>query len=83
MHSLSSGNSTTSAPRVLTVNIDVVAPAVSISAPSTDTTYTTPQTVILTATATDAVGVTRVDFYDGATLRTSDTTSPFKDLLTN
>jgi hypothetical protein len=56
----------------LTVSIpagDTTPPTVSISGPASGTRYTTAQTVTITATASDSVGVTKVEFYDGATLR--------------
>jgi hypothetical protein len=59
------GNSTTSSGASLTVNIgstDTTPPAVSITSPASGTTYTTAQTVTLTATASDNVGVTKVEF---------------------
>src|SRR5262249_56334881 len=70
------GNSTPSAAVVLTVNIDTVAPTVSITSPAA-TTYTAAQTVTITATASDNVGVTRVEFYDGTTLKSTATTAPY------
>ncbi|MFN0063159.1 MAG: Ig-like domain-containing protein [Myxococcaceae bacterium] len=71
------GNTTTSSAINLNVNIDGAAPSVAVSSPATDTIYTTAQTVTLTATASDNVGVTRVEFYDGATLRGTDTSAPY------
>ncbi len=71
----------TSTPAVgLTINIataDTTAPTVSISAPANGSSFTTAQTVTINATAADVVGVTRVEFYDGATLLGTDTTSPY------
>ena len=48
-----------------------------ISSPANGTTYTSAQTVSIDASATDAVGVTKVEFYDGATLKGTDTTAPY------
>ena len=56
---------------------DTTAPTVSLSAPANGATFATAQTVAINATAADAVGVTRVEFYDGATLLGTDTTSPY------
>lgn len=56
---------------------DTTAPNVGISSPASGTAYTSAQTVTLTAAATDCLGVTRVEFYDGATLMGQDTSSPF------
>jgi endoglucanase len=54
---------------------DTTKPVVSLA--SSATTVTTAGNITLTATATDNVGVTGVDFFDGATLLGSDTTSPY------
>jgi uncharacterized protein YxeA len=73
------GNSANSAAVPVTVNIptggDTTPPTVSLA--SNVTSVTTAQTITLTATASDNVGVTRVEFYDGTTLLVSDTTSPY------
>jgi len=64
----------------VTINIataDVTAPTVSLSAPANGASFTTAQTIAINATAADAVGVSRVEFYDGATLLGTDTTSPY------
>ena len=47
------------------------------SAPRRPVPYTVAQTVTVSATATDNVAVTRVDFYDGSTLKGSDTSAPY------
>src|SRR5207247_8659714 len=39
--------------------------------------YTTAQTVTINASASDNVGVTKVEFYDGATLKATATTAPY------
>ena len=73
------GNSTVSTVTV-TVNIavqDLSAPTVSLSSPAAGTTFTSAQTVTITANASDNVGVSRVEFYNGATLLKNDTTSPY------
>ncbi len=49
----------------------------SLSAAPPGPTYTTAQTVTLTASASDNVGVTKVEFYDGATLVATDTSTPY------
>jgi pectate lyase len=54
------------------------APAVNITFPTNNATFTAPANVTLTATATDADGtVTKVDFYFGNTLLGTDPTSPY------
>lgn len=55
---------------------DSTPPTVSISSPAT-TTYSAAQTVTITATAYDYFGVARVDFYDGATFKGTDSTSTY------
>jgi len=55
---------------------DVTPPAVSLTA--TPESLTASGTVKLTATATDARGVTRVSFYRGDTLISTDTTAPYE-----
>lgn len=53
-------------------------PAVTITAPSNNSSYQAPATINLTATATDSDGtVSKVDFYNGTTLLGSDNTSPY------
>jgi chitinase len=56
---------------------DTTAPTVSITSPTTGTTYTSAQAVTISATASDNVGVTRVEFYKNSTLFSTDTTSPW------
>jgi hypothetical protein len=64
----------------VTVNVaipvsDTIAPTVSLSSSATQ--VTTPQTITLTAQASDNVGVARVEFYRGATKLGEDTTAPY------
>ena len=55
-----------------------VPPTVSLTAPAVDATFTAPAAVTVSANATDSDGtVTKVDFYAGATLIGTDTTSPY------
>lgn len=56
---------------------DVTSPTVTITDPIDNTTYTTAQTVIITATASDNVGIDHVEFYDGVTFKGSDNLTPF------
>jgi regulation of enolase protein 1 (concanavalin A-like superfamily) len=68
---------TTSQPVSVTVGGNTP-PTVSISAPATGASYTAPANISISAIAGDTDGsVTRVDFYAGAQLVGSDTTSPF------
>jgi Bacterial Ig domain len=54
---------------------DTTAPATSITAPANGATVS--GTVSVTASASDNVGVTKVEFYLDGALRTTDTTSPY------
>ena len=54
---------------------DPIAPVASLV--SSATTVTAAGSITLTATATDNIGVVRVEFYDGTTLLGTDTTSPY------
>ncbi|WP_239470209.1 Ig-like domain-containing protein [Archangium violaceum] len=79
-HSLSvvasdaAGLSTTSAVAV-TVSNDLISPTVSLTAPAAGATVS--GTLTLSASASDNVGVTKVEFYDGSTLLGSDSSSPY------
>ncbi|WP_295452861.1 Ig-like domain-containing protein [uncultured Thiodictyon sp.] len=55
---------------------DTVAPTASISTTAASP-LTPPQTVTLTVNASDNLGVTRVEFYDGSTLKATDTAAPY------
>jgi endoglucanase len=54
---------------------DTTKPVVSLTSSATN--VIAAGNITLTATATDNVGVTRVDFFDGTTLLGTDTTSPY------
>jgi major membrane immunogen (membrane-anchored lipoprotein) len=69
------GNSTTSAAITVTVNNDLIAPTVTLTAPTEGSTLT--DTVTFQATASDNVGVTRVEFYAGTTSLCADATAPY------
>ncbi|MGH9761125.1 MAG: Ig-like domain-containing protein, partial [Blastocatellia bacterium] len=80
-----SGAATTSAVVTVTVNAPGdVPPAVSITSPVGGATFTAPANVTITANASDSDGtVTRVDFFNGATLLGTVTTAPYSFALTN
>jgi cellulose 1,4-beta-cellobiosidase len=60
------------------------APSVALTSPTAGSTFTAPATVSLAATASDSDGtVTKVDFYNGATLLGTDTTAPYTYSWTN
>jgi hypothetical protein len=60
----------------VTVNANTP-PAVSLTSPISGTSFMAPASTTVTANATDANGIARVDFYAGATLLGTDTTSPY------
>jgi len=73
-----SGATTTSTAINITVAAPNVAPTVSLTTPVSGATFTAPASVAIVATAADSDGtVTKVDFYAGATLVGSDSSSPF------
>ncbi|NJM55993.1 MAG: hypothetical protein HC841_08960 [Verrucomicrobiae bacterium] len=49
----------------------------SITSPASGALYANSQTVTLSAAASDNVGVTKVEFFDGAALKGTDTTAPY------
>jgi len=69
------GNSA-EASKSVTVGVDTTAPSLTLAASAA--TVTTAQTVTFTATASDNVGVTKVEFYDNGTLISTDTTAPYE-----
>ena len=56
---------------------DGMPPVVHVTSPASGATYTTSQTVTLTASATDNTGVTKVSFYDSGALKTADLLAPY------
>jgi pimeloyl-ACP methyl ester carboxylesterase len=60
----------------LTVNTNTP-PTVALTAPATGAVYTAPATIALSATASDAQGINRVEFYAGATLVGTATSAPY------
>ena len=52
-------------------------PTVAIISPSSGSTYTSAQTVTITASASDDVGIVKIEFYDGTTLRGTDSVAPY------
>ncbi len=73
------GHSTLSgATSVTTANVvDTTAPTTTITSPANGTTYTSAQTITLTASAGDNVGIAKVEFYDGTTLKSTVNTAPY------
>lgn len=64
----------------VTAQPDTTAPTVSITAGATS--ITTAGSITLTATASDNVGVSRVEFYEGSTLLSEDTSPPYTSEVT-
>lgn len=58
-------------------NCETVTGNPTVSLAASPTTVTQGQAVTLTATASDSVSITKVDFYDGSTLLGTDTASPY------
>ncbi len=72
------GASATTAATTVTVSSTNQAPLVSLTSPVSGTKFTTPASLSLTATASDADGsIARVEFYQGTTLLGSDTSAPY------
>jgi hypothetical protein len=64
--------------------ISTAPPTVSITIPTNNAIFTAPATITIGASASDADGaISKVDFYQGATLIDTDTTSPFAITWTN
>lgn len=75
------GGVTTSSAVTVIVN---AAPTVSITAPANNAVFASPATISVMATAADSDGtVTKVDFFDGATLVGTSSTAPYSVTLSN
>lgn len=74
-----SGLTATTAPVSVTVTANTNAPpTVSLTSPTSGSTFTSPATINLIATAADANGtVSKVDFYQGAALLGTSTSAPY------
>jgi hypothetical protein len=79
----SCGNTAVSAAVVITVSNP--APTVSITSPASGATFTAPASVTINANANDTAPgtVSKIDFYNGATLLGTDTSSPYSFSWTN
>ncbi|MDB5272654.1 MAG: carbohydrate-binding protein, partial [Chitinophagaceae bacterium] len=61
-----------------------LAPVVSLTAPANNASQNAPASITISATASDADGtVSKVDFYNGTTLLSSDATAPYSYTWTN
>ncbi|HEX8182792.1 MAG TPA: Ig-like domain-containing protein [Candidatus Saccharimonadales bacterium] len=70
-------NNTLSIPLTVGQPADTTAPSVSITAPASGTSVVAGATVNVAATATDNVGVTKVEYYVDNVLKNTDTTAPY------
>lgn len=61
----------------LVVKTDSSSPEVTITSPASDSSFTTPQTVTITASASDDVRVRKVEFYRDGTRTRTDKSKPF------
>ena len=68
-------------PATVSITVNALAnqpPTVSLTSPANGATYTAPANITLTATASDSDGtISKVEFYNGATLLATDTVSPY------
>ena len=62
---------------------DNAPPIVSLTAPANGSSYTAPASITLTANASDSNGISKVEFYRGATLLGTDASAPYSWSLTN
>jgi hypothetical protein len=77
------GAVTTSAAVSVKVNANA-APTVSITSPAINASFTAPASINISASAADSDGtISKVDFYNGATLLGTDTTSPYSFAWSN
>ena len=58
-------------------------PTVALTAPANNSSYIAPANITLTASASSPIGITKVEFYNGALLLGSATTSPYTYTWTN
>ncbi len=78
------GAVTTSAAVAITVKAANVAPTVSLTAPAANASYTAPAAVTITATAADSDGtISKVEYYNGATLLGTSTAAPYSFTWSN
>jgi hypothetical protein len=75
------GYSSTSAAETIVVAGDK--PVVALTSPAANSTYNAPGTVVLSATATDADGISKVEFYRGSTLIVTEKILPYSWKWTN
>jgi hypothetical protein len=75
---MSDGTNSASDTFVLTVNAVNPPPTVALTSPANGASYTAPATISLAATVTaNGHTITKVQFYNGATLLAEDTSAPY------
>lgn len=72
------GNSSRSAPAVITVRSDTTPPTVAIQSPAAGAVFLEGDVIAIQVTAFDNAGVSRVEFGAGGTVLGSDTTAPYQ-----
>ena len=70
-------NGVPSTARMVTLKENASPTTVSLTQPASGATFTAPATVSLAASATDADGIAKVEFFNGATKLGEDTTAPY------
>ncbi|MDB5274065.1 MAG: peptidase [Chitinophagaceae bacterium] len=74
----------TYADKAFSITIAGVSPTVSISSPANNTIFTAPASITINATAAETGGtISKVEFYNGATLLGTDVTSPYSYAWSN
>jgi len=61
----------------------VTIPSVNLTSPANNSTFASPATITLSATASDPDGINRVEFYQGTTLIGTSTTAPYGGTWSN
>lgn len=77
------GLSTTTPGITITVTTPMSAPTVNLTSPQAGTAVSTTDTITLSATATDDGQVTQVEFFNGASSISVDTTAPYEATVSN
>ncbi|MBC7388220.1 MAG: T9SS type A sorting domain-containing protein [Opitutaceae bacterium] len=83
---LGDGMATPPAPKIKLVGVTAanIAPTISITSPLNNASYNAPASISINATAGDADGIiTKVEYYNGATLIGTDNTAPYSFIWSN
>lgn len=68
---------TSSVANITVTTVTNTPPTITLTAPASGATFTAPATINITATATDAEGISKVEFYNGANKLGEDASSPY------